>query len=398
MSFWDRFKPSKVRQFSTAELLDIIGSDVRLDTTTESGQAKAYLICSALMSVINKKSQAIRNAKLWETDKHGEQVEGRGLVDKMYYPNPYQNILDFTSTISAFISVFGSCYVYRMNVPGFGNEFYVIPNNLITPVTTTVSSNPFMPEADVDYYGITIGGLYLTASKDEVRIIRDITYGFNGMFQSVSRLESLGYDVNTFTAAIEAVNELMVNRGALGIITLKAGDMPTLAQGNVPQTKEEKDAVQLQLRANYGVLRNKWKWVLTNLDAKFTPISTNIKDLGAIDIRTECKKTIADAYGVPSVLLDVADTKYANLSEAKKIFYTDTIIPEAHRIYDFVNSLYGNKDRKVMPYYDHLEFYQEAKRAQAAGLTNFINGLSTAVQNGFMTQEQATNELQNYLT
>lgn len=369
-----------------------------IDTRGKAGQAKAYALCSPLMSVISKKCAAIKNLRLAVTTDDGEDLERPDAVRTMSHPNSVQGIADFVAYIEAMTQIFGKAYIVRIESVGVPEyfELFVVPNLCVTENAAISPALSFMPDADIVDYTVTICGSSMKIAKEDMFIVRDASYDLNVCGGNISRMVSLQKPVNTFVASYEAVHELMVNRGMLAIISLTSGSGDIIRDANLPETESEKKNIQQAFR-KYGIRADQFKYAITSMNAAVSPVSSTITDLGLTDVQKACKKEIADIYQVPSVLLDVEGSTYANAKEAKTILYNDAIIPEANNIFSVLNRIYGFEDFKVMPYYDHLELFQESKREQAAGMTNLVNALNNAVSGGLMTTEQAKTELLKYI-
>lgn len=369
-----------------------------IDTRGKAGQAKAYALCSPLMSVISKKCAAIKNLRLAATTEDGEDLERPDAVRTISRPNSVQGIADFVAYIEVMTQIFGKAYIVRMESVGLPGAFelFVVPNLCVTENAAISPALSFIPDADIVDYTVTICGSSMKIAKEDMFIVRDASYDLNACGGNISRMVSLQKPVNTFVASYEAVHELMINRGMLAIISLTSGSGDIIRDARLPETESEKKNIQQAFR-KYGIRSDQFKYAITSMNAAVSPVSSMITDLGLTDVQKACKKEIADIYQVPSVLLDVEGSTYANAKEAKTILYNDAIIPEANNIFYVLNRIYGFEDFKVMPYYDHLELFQESKREQAAGMTNLVNALNNAVSGGLMTTEQAKTELLKYI-
>lgn len=397
---YDITKADKVtREMQLNPIFGMLGVGAEgINTSTALGQAKAYAACSVLMSVLTKKVNAIKNLRLMSVDAEGVDIGNKDAIKVMSQPNSYQRIEDFAAFCDLMVNIFGRAYIMKLDIVGFdGFELFVIPNLCVTENERLRESISFEPDSNIVDYTVTIGDLQMTVDRDHMFIVSDSTCEmstFGGC--GISRMVALEKPINTFISSYDATHELMVNRGMLAIISLTSGGNDFLRDVTLPQTASEKEAVQAALN-KYGVVRNKMKYAITNLNAAVSPVSSTITDLGLTDVQKSCKKDIADMYQVPSVLLDVEGSTYANAKEAKTILYTDAVIPEANNIFYTLNRIYGFEEFKVMPYYDHLELFQEAKREQAAGMTNLVSALTNAVTSGLMTQQEAKDELNKYL-
>lgn len=388
----DRFIPATA---TTKDILRLFGSQAKyIDTSTVLGQSLAFAGCSILTSIVTKKVSAITSARFWVVDEEGNDVKRPEIMDRMKQPNPYQTLSQFVGMIEFFSQIYGKAYICKVQALGMEDfELYVVPNELVTENLKTSIIPTFAPLADVESYTLTLNGVNYTVTPENMFVVNDVTYSLNRMGGAVSRLESLEKPINTFIASYEAVNELLWNRGMLGIISMKMinPDLDT----QMPATKSEKADLREQLN-EYGVLRGQMKYAITGYDVACVPVSSSIADLGISDIQSGCKKDIAYTYQVPGIMLDMADSKYANLTEAKLDFYTNDIIPSSANIMDVMNKIHGNEQFKVLAFYDHLDVFQEAKRKQADGFTKMVASLISAMQSGLITRDEAREKYDKY--
>lgn len=388
----DRFIPATA---TTKDILRLFGSQAKyINTSKVLGQSLAFAGCSILTSIVTKKVSAITSARFWVVDEEGNDVKRPEIMERMKQPNPYQTLSQFVGMIEFFSQIYGKAYICKVQALGMEDfELYVVPNELVTENLKTATIPTFAPLADVDSYTLTLNDVDYTVSPDDMFIVNDVTYSLNRMGGAVSRLESLEKPVNTFIASYEAVNELLWNRGMLGIISMKMSNPDLDTQ--MPATKSEKADLREQLN-EYGVLRGQMKYAITGYDVACVPVSSSIADLGISDIQSGCKKDIAYTYQVPGIMLDMADSKYANLTEAKLDFYTNDIIPSSANIMDVMNRIHGNEQFKVLAFYDHLDVFQEAKRKQADGFTKMVASLISAMQSGLITRDEAREKYDKY--
>lgn len=386
----------KVVNMSQRDIIDLFGSRADyINTTTPMGQARAFERCSILASIITKKVSAISDARYWVKDEEGNDVEGTDILDKMRNPNPYQTLPEFVCMVEFFSQIFGKAYIVKIDAIGTGSfELYVVPNILVTENEKLAQQISFAPRSNIESYYINVNGLSFKVDADHMFVVNDVTYSMNQMGGAVSRLASLQYPVNTFIASYDAVNELLVNRGMLAIISMKA-ENPAVTM-NLPATKEDKEELEHQLN-RYGILRGKMKYAITGYDVACVPVSSSISDLGISDIQLNCKKDIAYTYQVPAIMLDMADSKYANLAQAKLDFYTNDIIPAAKNIMATMNRIYGNNEYTVQAFFDHLDLFQDAKRQQAAGMVSLVSALNQSMQTGLMNLQEAREQLDKFL-
>lgn len=389
----DRFIPATA---TAKDLIQLFGrKPTYIDTSTVLGQSLAFAGCSILTAIMTKKVSAITSARFWVVDEEGNDVNRKDIMDRMKQPNPYQTLSEFVGMVEFFSQIYGKAYICKLQALGMDDfELYVVPNELVTETTKTMTVPSFAPLADVESYTITLNGVLYKVSPEDMFVVNDAIYSLNRMGGATSRLKSLEKPVNTFIASYDAVNDLMWNRGMLGIISMKMSNPDLDTQ--MPATKSEKDDLRSELN-KYGTLRGQLKYAITGYDASFVPVSSSITDLGASEIQKGCKRDMAYTYQVPSILLDVEGSTYANMSEAKLDFYNNDIIPSAWNIMSTMNRIYENEEFKVQAFYDHLDLFQDAKRQQAQGMTSLVSALNQAVQSGLMTLDEARDQINKYI-
>lgn len=388
-----RFIPASA---TTKDILRLFGSDTHfIDTSTVLGQSLAFAGCSILTSIVTKKISAITSARFWVVDEEGNDVKRPEIMERMKRPNQYQTLAEFVGMVEFFSQIYGKAYICKVQALGMEDfELYVVPNELVTERLKKLAVPTLAPLADVEGYIITLGGVQYDVTPENMTVVNDVTYSLNRLGCARSRLEALQKPINTFIAAYDAVNDLLWNRGMLGIISMKMNNPDLDTQ--MPATKSEKEGLREELN-KYGILKGQLKYAITGYDVACVPVSSSISDLGVSDIQKNCKRDIAYTYQVPSLLLDIEGSTYANLSEAKLEFYNNDIIPASKNIMAAVNRIYGNKQYTVQAFYDHLDLFQEAKRQQAAGLTSLITALNQAVLAGLMTVDEAKDQINRYL-
>lgn len=394
----DGKSPFRATNISAGDLLRLFGKQRgEINTSTPEGQAIAFASCSILTSIVTKKVSAMGDARYWVQDTEGNDVKRPDVLERMQKPNKYQTLSEFVCMIEFFSQIFGKAYIVRTAPVGFEDDFelYVVPNLMVQENNRVIAEATYAPYADIEDYTVSLdSGYQITVSKEDMFVVNDVTHSLNKMGGAVSRLESLQYPINTFISSYDAVNELLINRGMLGIISLMSDDPVTTM--TVPHTRKDKEELEDSLN-RYGILKGRLKYHITAFKASYVPISSTISDLGLTDIQRNCKKDIAYTYQVPSILLDVEGSTYSNLGEAKLEFYTNDIIPSSRNIMAVINGIYGNEDVFVRPTFDHLELFQNAKRQQAAGMVSLVSALNQAVQTGLMSMTEAQNELQKYM-
>jgi len=82
--------------------------------------------------------------------------------------------------------------------------------------------------------------------------------------------------------------------------------------------------------------------MIADASLKWVPMSTNLVDLQAEEIRNQAARGIANGFGVPPMLLGIpGDNTFANFREASRGFYRSTVIPDATELFGALGRWYA---------------------------------------------------------
>lgn len=382
--------------YSVNELLgSLMNCEGYIRTNTVLGQSAAFAKASIVDAILFEKVSAIKDARYYFYNTKGDEIERPLEMERVMTPNSYEDFAQFVAKIEFFSQLYGKAYVAKIKPEGVkGVALHVLPNPLVTENIKTSGISTMAPRSNLLGYTVKLDGKYtIELTPDEVVEINDVSYSLTQFGGSASRLVSLEEPINTFIASYSATNELLSNRGMLGIITAKGKGASEMLY-----TKEESDQLLQDVEKRYGITRGRAKFAISSRDLSYIPISSTIKDLGVGEIRENAKKDICYTYQIPSVLLDVSGSTYDNYAEAKKKLYASDIIPSAANIASTMSKVYGFNGFTLKATFDHLDFFQDAKRAQAAGLTSLVQAMIQAEQAGLVSHDMAEQTLLKYLT
>ncbi len=344
------------------------GGDVTL--STPKGMYTAMVRCPTLYTSILKRTSSLATGKV-EVNK-GEAME--------YKINSQQTLLSFITSIELALCVFGRAYVRSISIIGFEGEksFELLDNTQLTENRI----NGVLTD-----YTYTTNSTYQRILPDEVMTLDDVE-GISLFNQGypVTRMMAIEGDIKCTALSSEVCVDLITNRGALGVLSMVSVTDPL---GKNTQTKEERDSIYKRFTAAYGILTGKMKFVISHLNSKFTKISADIKEMGLSEMSVRNKERITEQYGVPRILLGMADSTFSNLAEAKEFFYNSEIQPRAERIAAFLSEVMGVE---VKIYYDHLGIFQSAKKTYAEAMGALVDYYDKATASELLTQDEALRE------
>ena len=368
-----------------------------------SFQSNCYNYCPPLQSLINKKANTFLRGELIPVNKDLQPIKSTAFLKDskiLDRPNQFQNRNQFLRSIDTFLNVYGICYIYKIIPEGFKDAtgFVVIPNTAITPMYKS-NVNVFDNQTDIiDSYNINLYGVMITIRGDDLKLIEtivDTTINTDKPFQPKSRIDSLEYPIKNIVASLESRNQIIVRRGAEIAISPKNGDTTAIMKVMTPQEKKDLQDEYAQ----YGTLTSQNHALIGRVPMDIQNISRPIQALGLFEGENADHRALANAYGVPIPILGIPDTtgKYSTYLEAKKEFVEDTIIPESQIIADGLNRLFNAQEYSFYFDYSNMECMQRSQKDRADSLKVMVESLASAVENKFITQQEAINLIKDYL-
>lgn len=368
-----------------------------------SFQSNCYNYCPPLQSLINKKASTFLRGDIIAIGKDLQPIKSSAFIQDMKIldrPNQFQNRNSFLRTIDTFINIYGICYIYKIIPEGYSKPtgFIIIPNTAITP-TYKSSVNIFDNQTHIiDSYTINLYGISITLRGDDIKLIEtivDTTINTDKPFQPKSRIDTLEYPIKNIVASLESRQQIIVKRGAEIAISPKNGDTASIMK---VMTAGEKKDLQDEY-AQYGTLTSQNHALITRVPMDITNISRPIQALGLFEGENADHRAIANGYGVPIPVLGIPDTtgKYATYLEAKKEFIEETIIPESQIIADGLNKLFNTQDYSFYFDYSNMECMQKSQKDKADSLKVMVESLASAVESGFISQEEAVTLIKDYI-
>jgi phage portal protein BeeE len=374
----------------------IMSNRVEVNTRTANGQREAFLKSSTVQTAVKKRMNAFANLNVWAKDKNGNKVNNKFVeqdLKEMQRWNSTQNFSEFNSAVEAQACVYGVCYVYKSKVLGLNMyDYYVVPFHLVTPVYKTHKNNLF--EKEVDYFNVSVGDNLLELQKDEILVFRDNWINGSSDLFGFSRLFALSEAISTILSIGEMTTQLIADGGARGIIGQGAKDIDTFVS---PFLNKERDEIQKQLK-KYGGLREQFKYIVTKGQASYVPLTSKIVDMQLPELAMKAKVDIFDAFGIPAILA-MHEPRFKAAPEARKEFYTATIIPEASARFRELTKAKGIPQREwsYQPDWSHMDFFQESLKESAVAIQQVINGLMPAYNAGLMDKDKFNAILEPYI-
>jgi DNA topoisomerase IB len=331
----------------------------------------AYLKCSPLSSIINRKTQADLNGKRYVMDKKGKEATNdvadriRALLDK---PNIIQNKSSFLAQLKIYLQIYSYAVVFCKPPAGMKERYYassmwLLPNQHLEIITRNIIPYNAKKLSDfIEKINFVVNGVKYPVDLDYIYIFTDNVAKNENVFP-ISRIRLLEDPISNVIAAMNSRGTLISRRGALGIISPRGKDGVGLSVALKP---DEKKSLQDEWR-KYGTKSDQYNVVISNSSIDWTRISMDVGELKLMEEVVDSSKMLCDGYGFPPYLLGLVDPTFNNQLAAEKSLYQNTIIPEAENIDVQWNDFFSAADSKLKLITDfaHLPVMQENK-AEAA--------------------------------
>lgn len=279
---------------------------------------KGYIENADVAAVVSRIASSFASIK-WEVkERKGDEIftnTTSALNDVLKCPNPLQTWAEFQEAAAVMYLTTGNTYINgteSLGFSGFG-ELSVLPSQYTAPI----KGNAINP---VSGYTLNMNKLQ-NFTAEEVLHVKRFDPRFKGYEELIglSPLESLVMVYAASSEKWEAMASILKNKGAMGIVTSKEG------RGLTPENSKELEKLY---KSRYGGGAKFGTPMFTNASLDFIKMGMSSEDLKLMDQGIISLRAICNLYNVSSVLFnDTASSTYNNITEAKKDFYTDAVIP-----------------------------------------------------------------------
>ncbi len=259
-----------------------------------------------------------------------DEIAEHPLLRLVSRPNPLQAGPDHFESFYGHLLVSGNAYLEAVAIDGDVREVHAL-----RPDRMKVIPGPDgWPEA----YDYTVGGRTIRIATDPVSGVRPILH------MRLFHPDNDHYGLSPFEAAASAIDlhntAAQWNKALLDNSARPSGALVyTARDGNL--SAEHYERLKSELEAGFqgsanagrpllleGGLARRMRSGHPKAQAKNQSMSLSPKDMDFIEARHVAAREIALALGVPPMLLGIpGDNTYANLAEAQRIFWRQTVLP-----------------------------------------------------------------------
>lgn len=371
----------------------VIGDrDGVMKLNNEQNQLRAYNTCSPLKAIISKRAKAFNNGELTVVDAKGKEVNSTPATDviaKLNNPNPVQTKRQFLAQQNTYIDICGWCLMLKTRPIGMSaiTNLWNIPFWMLDPVYTYNWLYETQIEGIISNFRFTFGGSVIDLPPEDFSIILDDGFGTDNdlnMLIPDSRLHGNELPVSTIIASYKAANTIITKKGALGIFSNRTKDAGT----SLPLKPREKADLQQEFR-RYGITGQEWQFIISESDLEWQPISMNVAEMQILEVKADAVMALCDSYGYPYRLLaQEKSASYNDVSEFRKDFYSDTIIPESESRWEQRTSALLPEGMFFKCDFSMLPALQDDKQKAATALKTQTDAVEKMFRNNAITLDR----------
>ena len=262
-------------------------------------------------------------------------------------PNPRQTGVSFLESLTSYLLLSGNAYIEMAAQDGETLQLYLLRPDRVRVI----------PDEMGHHYGYRVEGEERLIKKNPQSAIKPLLH--LKMFHPLNDW----YGMSALEAAASSIqqhNEV----GDHNLAILKNGGRPTGAlvlrnPSSRGLTQEQLETLRQEMSDVFQGSNNAGRLALLEGDMEWKEMGISPKDLDFVSGKYLSAREIAQAYGVPAMLVGVpGDATFANYREARLHLWEDTILPLLDKIIAEVNRwlcpLYGtdlsfNYDKESIP-------------------------------------------------
>jgi HK97 family phage portal protein len=294
------------------------------------GSSAIVYICvneiAKAISGLERVVQQRRGGRWRELDAHTS-------LDLLARPNPMQGGGKFFEALTGYLMISGNSYIERVG-PGSGTgRFGHAPRELYAIRPDRMTVVPGDQSNLVSRYEYRAGGAVVELPAPLV--LHHKLFGPVDDWYGLSPLQVLARTVDADNQALNWNYSL-----------LKKGARPSGALVTAKSLRDDQFArLRAEIESDFTGAERAGFPMLLDGGLEWKEMGLSPKDMDFLEARNMSKSDVAMAYGVPAELIGLKESTFANRSEARKAFYTETVMPLADLLFDDLNNW-------LMPLYD----------------------------------------------
>ncbi len=364
-----------------------------------------YLSVPELQAIINYRGRVFADMRLKVVDKEGQETD-RPIPDLLLQPNPLQNFKEFAMQYHVLRDIFGNEFIHPVfgsnpkqtqtlwNLPPVNAE--VIPTDAVDK-NQLILFNATKQEEIIKEYRFHYKDREINYPPEEIIHFNDnqVQFKDNKFLLGDSKIRPIQQACQNIKNAYEA-RGILIQNSALGILTNDSKDAVT---GTTPILPKDQDQLQQDFKAKYGLTKQKWQLIITNMALKWQSMAVDVAKLKLFEEVDSDYRIIASQYSFPPELLQPKSGTSLNQEskdESLRQLYQDAIIPEANEFLLGMSN-FLQLDVILKADFSHIPVLQANLTLRSKAMQLASLGLGKALEAGIIEQADATEQFKKYL-
>lgn len=253
----------------------------------------------------------------------GDEINNKEVQSLLYHPNPLDSGIDLIKQYTNFLVMNGNGYILIVDSAIGNPDYWVLASQNVEPI----EGDPSKGEPILKGYAYTTQkGRQIVYPPESIIQVKD--------FNPASRIKGM----SRISAGVSEVSFAEQMSNYKNSLYRNQATIPGALSTDGSLTDEQFQRLSKQFREDHEGTSNAGKHVLLEAGLKFTPMALSPTDLGMIKSETMTEAKICSLYGVPPELLNLTDQKnYSNYKEARRGFYTETVLPTGKQVWAALN-------------------------------------------------------------
>ena len=297
----------------------------------------AYENCPPLSAIINRKAQAYITGKTYvmKTEGKGKDKESKSAEAEKFRklwakPNALHTGKEFRSLIYIQKELHGWCVIHcvkpvgkKDNIDAFALWVYS-PRDLDIKFTGKQFGQNDIRQI-IESVTLVQGSKRTVLDMNDLIFIRDFTPSCNNYVFPISKLKACQLPINNIIGAYESRYNIMNSRGPQFVVSSNRSDQ----NGRHPMLPAEKEDLQNAFKKGYGTRNGQSNAIITKAPIDLKTVGFTTKDMELMEEVKDSTIALCNSLGIAPELFGVEQGKFANVSEAGKALFNNTIKPDA---------------------------------------------------------------------
>lgn len=299
-------------------------------------------------------------------EENGKTASDHPLLMLLSRPNPLQSGSELLEAVYTYLLTAGNAYLQGAQADGTVRGLFALRPDRVRVVT----GKDGWPVA----YAYVAGGRTIEFRQDEPpgpSILHMALFDPLDDHYGIAPLEAAQQSLDLHNAAARWNKALLDNAARpSGALVFSA------ANGNL--TDDQFKRLKAELEAGFQGAANAGRPMVLEGGLDWKSMALSPKDMDFAELKNGAAREIALAFGVPPMLLGIpGDNTYANLKEANRALWRQTVIPLVMRVADDLSFWLGPQfgEARLKPDLEHLEALSEERTAlwERVGAASFLS-------------------------